>query len=641
MAKDAAAAVLNLGAGWTPDALSALLGQAMELAVLEGREAAFQAGDGPGFADIDFTRQEFREQIDFLTQKRPKPTRVWIDAMHGDHDRAFVVAGVTDMAMLEEFQAAIVEAAQTYDTKGFAAEFDRLVEKYGWSYNGGRSWRIRTIVETNLRTSYMAGRLRQMRDPDMVKLRPYWQYRHADTRVPENPRPEHLGFEGLVLDWDDPWWDEYFPPNGWACSCGMHSLSAGDLRRLGKTGPDKAPPITRKPYTDRLSGQIVQLPEGVDFGWDYMPGDHWQRGLTPGQMLMDPDAIPRAGRHVVHIDKTEPIDDLLARAVPFKARPLDSGLPDEDYVKAIVDAFKGHPQFEAPFFTDKAGHRMLISDDLFRDRQGLLKVHVGDRGVLTPLLAEAIMDPDGIWLGIRANPLPGDFEDMVMTRRYIRTDAETGLFAAFDLGRRFWTGTTGFRENPAKGIRKMKIPKEKQRPHIVPTEAVVAEFRAGASERARLIFEIGVGTVQRPGDWVGFFWGDYDGESLMLRQNKTGVFLMLPCTPQLKAALDGAKAALGAAPHPARRILTTLKDDALTYHGVVQIMSKERARLGMEKAFDQHGLRYRGVMELAWADCDDDQIASYSGHTSKAMIIKYAGEAHQIMRARQAAEKRG
>jgi hypothetical protein len=45
-------------------------------------------------------------------------------------------------------------------------------------------------------------------------------------------------------------------------------------------------------------------------------------------------------------------------------------------------------------------------------------------------------------------------------------------------------------------------------------------------------------------------------------------------------------------------------------------------------------------MELAWAGCDDDEIAAFSGHKSKEMIIKYAGEARQIMRAQQAAKKR-
>jgi integrase len=72
---------------------------------------------------------------------------------------------------------------------------------------------------------------------------------------------------------------------------------------------------------------------------------------------------------------------------------------------------------------------------------------------------------------------------------------------------------------------------------------------------------------------------------------------------------------------------------------MAQIMRKERERLGLVD-YDLHALRYRGVMELAWAGCDDDEIASYSGHSSKAMIRKYAGKARQTMRARQAREKR-
>jgi hypothetical protein len=53
---------------------------------------------------------------------------------------------------------------------------------------------------------------------------------------------------------------------------------------------------------------------------------------------------------------------------------------------------------------------------------------------------------------------------------------------------------------------------------------------------------------------------------------------------------------------------------------MAQIMLDERKRLGLE-AYDLHALRYRGVMELAWSKCDDDEIASYSGHSSKDMIL--------------------
>jgi len=77
----------------------------------------------------------------------------------------------------------------------------------------------------------------------------------------------------------------------------------------------------------------------------------------------------------------------------------------------------------------------------------------------------------------------------------------------------------------------------------------------------------------------------------------------------------------------------------MTYFYMAKVMRAERIRLGLE-AYDLHALRYRGVMELAWAGCSDDEIASFSGHATMAMIRKYAGEARQIMRARQAHEKR-
>jgi hypothetical protein len=99
----------------------------------------------------------------------------------------------------------------------------------------------------------------------------------------------------------------------------------------------------------------------------------------------------------------------------------------------------------------------------------------------------------------------------------------------------------------------------------------------------------------------------------------------LPCTKALKRALEHAKAGLGYAPLPSRPILCTPSGGTMGYRYIADLMLRERKRLGME-AFDLHALRYRGVMELAWAGCDDDQIASYSRHTTKAMIAKYAGE---------------
>ncbi len=421
----------------------------LELAGLEGREAAFADGDdAPGFAEPDFTRQEFREQIDFLTQKRLKPTRAWTDAMHGDHDRAFVVAGVTDLAMLEEFHAAVIEGARTYDIKAFAGEFDRLVEKYGWDYNGGRDWRIRTIFETNIRTSYMAGRLKQMRDPNRVKSFPYWQYLHAENRVPMSPRAQHVAWDGMVLKWDDPWWDIHFPPNDWLCSCGVRALMEHQLAALGKSGPDKAPEIVTRPYTRKVSGETVQLPVGVGYGWDYMPGSLWERGLVPSTLLDDPLASKVAdlrGRNLVEIDQPEPMADLLAKAKPFRSKVMVADLPVEDYARAFLSEF-GADIGEAVRWQDAAGGQLVISDQLFRNAAGDWKGGKRGHGDHALLLAEAIKDPDEIWLGLREVPVSDqpDFVDLVLTRRYIRVDPKTSLFSMFEMGRIAWQGVTGY-----------------------------------------------------------------------------------------------------------------------------------------------------------------------------------------------------
>lgn len=190
--------------------------------------------------------------------------------------------------------------------------------------------------------------------------------------------------------------------------------------------------------------------------------------------------------------------------------------------------------------------------------------------------------------------------------------------------------------NPAKGLRRQKVPAVRQKPHVAWPDWAVDLFRAEARPEARLIFELGVGSVQRPGDWPRITWGQYDGDCLTVVQGKTGVRLILPCTAALRAALDDARPAGVGASVP---IVRGFAGEPVNYRTMADMMLRERKRLGLA-AYDLHALRYRGAMELAWAGCTDDEIAAYSGHTSLAMIRKYAGEARQVMRARQAREKR-
>ena len=207
---------------------------------------------------------------------------------------------------------------------------------------------------------------------------------------------------------------------------------------------------------------------------------------------------------------------------------------------------------------------------------------------------------------------------------YIAQVASVLYERAIDLG---WAD-----QNPAKGIRKLKTPSERRQDHVPWPDWAVERFRANANSQSRLIFELGVGSVQRPGDWPRFRWVDFDGRGLRIVQSKTGRELWLPCTERLNEELQRA-------PRRGIAILTRADGAPLSYFTMARIMRDERRQLGLLN-YDLHALRYRGIMELAWAGCTDDEIAAFSGHASSAMIRKYAGAARQEMRARSAAEKR-
>ena len=233
----------------------------------------------------------FPEQIAFFRQKALTPTRAWTDVWRDAHDSSFMVAGAANADLLQDFHDAIDQVVSEGKTlRDFGKDFDRIVEQYGWDYKGGRDWRVRTIYQTNLRQSYNAGREVQMADPEVRRARPYGLYRHGDSRV---PRPLHLSWDGLVLPLDDPWWDTHSPQNGWGCTCKKFSLGPRDLEKRGLKVADQAPDNGVRDWVDKATGEVHQVPNGIDPGFDYRPGatrvDRLRQQLVTGTARLDPE----------------------------------------------------------------------------------------------------------------------------------------------------------------------------------------------------------------------------------------------------------------------------------------------------------------------------------------------------------------
>jgi hypothetical protein len=75
---------------------------------------------------------------------------------------------------------------------------------------------------------YSAGRWAEQMEN--VDDRPYWMYTGIND---SHTRKSHLALHGLVLRYDDPFWQAFYPPNGWRCRCGVIALSAADVRARG------------------------------------------------------------------------------------------------------------------------------------------------------------------------------------------------------------------------------------------------------------------------------------------------------------------------------------------------------------------------------------------------------------------------
>jgi hypothetical protein len=390
----------------------------------------------------------FNAQIAFFRKKLALPTRSWTDIWQANHDHAFVVAGATKMELVEDLQGAVQKAIEEGTTiQQFRKDFDQIVQKHGWSYKGGRGWRTRVIYDTNLRSSYAAGRFEQLQNME------FWQYHHSAAS--EDPRPEHLSWDGLILPKDDKFWQTHFPMNGWGCKCWVTGLSKQRMKAKGLK-PSQSPKTKMERKTVGTRGpspRTVDVPKGIDPGFAYAPGrSAWTHAHVPRARG---DAPWPYSKHAQAWDDGTPrpriIPDVAARELmpdprPFpKDRLLQSGLDEEAYVKTFLDEFGATMETPA-MFKDVTGDSLLIGKEMFwNEARGTWKATKRGRETLLKMLADTIKDPDEVWVSMEWHH---NKQRAVVRRRYLArfnlSDGTRPGFAVFETGSDGWFGVTTY-----------------------------------------------------------------------------------------------------------------------------------------------------------------------------------------------------
>lgn len=170
--------------------------------------------------DTSFAARPIKEAIASFLKKKAV-TRESFDAMTKDAQRrAFTVANAANEEMVRTVKRELLrQVAVGADFADFGKNAAKRFEAAGWV--PANPSHVEIVFRTNVMGAYSGGRVRQMSDPAVLSVRPFWQSLPVGDGPPRQ-RPTHIMF---VLRAADPFWQTCCCPYGYNCRCRNRSLS--------------------------------------------------------------------------------------------------------------------------------------------------------------------------------------------------------------------------------------------------------------------------------------------------------------------------------------------------------------------------------------------------------------------------------
>lgn len=234
--------------------------------------------------------------IAYLKAKGYQISWNWQEVWQRAQAKAFTVAGVTSQEVLADIRAAVQDALETGKTfNSFEKDLKPILQRKGWWGRHAQTdkttgevfgkpldpYRLRTIYQTNLQVAYMAGRYAtQVENTDD---RPYWEY---SAILDGRTRPSHKALDGKVFRFDDPFWDTFYPPNGFNCRCTVRARTGDHVndnklyieKSQGKLETVNKIVSKRTGETAQVTGYRDAITKRLftpDVGWSYNAGKEW------------------------------------------------------------------------------------------------------------------------------------------------------------------------------------------------------------------------------------------------------------------------------------------------------------------------------------------------------------------------------
>lgn len=179
----------------------------------------------------------FHEAVDWFRERVPMSEKQFGKLSGKAQARAFTVAGVAELNVVKAVWKAIDAAVEKGET------FERFKKRVGsrlskaWGPIDNPIARMETVFRNNVQAAYNAGRIRQLRDPDLLEALPFWRFviilDSRTTRVICRPLAD------TVLPANSPWFRTRVPPLHHRCRSTIVGISKRAADRVGVT--QKAP----------------------------------------------------------------------------------------------------------------------------------------------------------------------------------------------------------------------------------------------------------------------------------------------------------------------------------------------------------------------------------------------------------------
>lgn len=255
------------------------------------------------------------------------------------------------------------------------------------------------------------------------KIFPYWKYKTVgDSKV----RQEHAALDGLILHYQDPRWQEIFPPNGWGCRCKIEPV----MLHEGK------------------QANIEEMQQQAD---EYMSTTDWQNAKMSGWGS-------NRGKNGIVFDKNQQyirkmpnnssrkLNELLAKDYGLDSLPKEAnkeGLP-------LLEPYEGNLDEwikQNGVLTDHKGRKLILREQNFK--RHTTNTYAKTRPKLLNALIECLQQPDEVWI----NDYVGEYDNVC----YIKFYQGTSIVSTCSLqGGQLYEVRTWFEVSPKYG----KIPKK-------------------------------------------------------------------------------------------------------------------------------------------------------------------------------------